>query len=90
MEIKNCILVPLEEVTIPKEGHEVLMNRWWVTINDKAVIYVGPDSCSYSPQCNSVKEITERIIKKIYPECTDVFVPVAYINIPHRIKYDNY
>lgn len=69
--------VPIEELKTPKDGYMVILDRYWVVLNGKALFY---KSRGYlSPQCNSNKGLAAYMIEKVHKECEVVFVPVAYV-----------
>lgn len=67
-----------EELTTPKEGHVVKVDRWWAFLPGQGFIYFSPDGRHWTPQCNSNRAITEALIRQVYPGAEAVFVPVAY------------
>lgn len=70
--------VPLEKATIPPPGLiEHIHNRWWVVHPQKGLVFWK----GWSPQCNSNKEITERIWKGMYPWAEIQFIPSVYRRI---------
>lgn len=72
--------VLLSDLQTPKNGYICLLDRWWIVSNGEALFYHN------SPQCNTVKEIAERVSKNGLYDDMNVsieFVPVAYV-LPSR------
>lgn len=57
--------IPLESLQQPFDGSVCLKNRFWYIIHDHAMIYRGKSKKSYSPQCNSHKNIADHRLKQI-------------------------
>ena len=77
----KIIEIPIEDVTTPKQGQMVIVNHWWVTRNNCVLgfkIYGKKSRVRPTPQCNTNKLITERLINRIYKDCDAIFLPVAY------------
>ena len=74
------ILVPVSDITTPKQGRLVYGPRWWaVTENDEVLFF----DTYVSPQCNSNKQIVERLGKGFDAPITEPrFIEVSFI--PHR------
>ena len=72
--MKHMTKIPIEKATTPFNGAEVLTNRWWSVLDGCIFIYRD-----VSPQCNSQKEISEMLTKKLFPGGESVFLPVVYI-----------
>ena len=70
----NCTKVTLKELTTPREGQRVMLDRWWVVDKDSVLFYR-----KMFPQCNPSEEIARHIRDRIYPDCAIVFVPVAFV-----------
>ena len=81
MQSKKIREVTLEELTTPKEGCEILTNRWWVTRNGNPVgmclaANARPDGVYgyHYPMANP----NQKIAAKINPAEPPLFVPVAF------------
>ena len=70
--------VPLEQAIIPPSGLiEHIKDRWWAVHPNKGLIFWGKGQ---SPQCNSNKDIAERIFV-IYPWAEVKFIPSVFRQI---------
>lgn len=69
---KDWIKVKIEDAIIPHEGYTVIMDRWW-SVKDGYIFYYRYYTC---PQCNSNKDITERLGEK--HGRTPQFIPIVY------------
>lgn len=70
--------IPIEELTAPKDGYDVLVNKWWATKNGRPVGFKQTLKAKDTyPQCNSNKELAERIAKRLELE-PPIFVEMAY------------
>lgn len=51
------------DVTTPRNGWQVMCDRYWIVRGDKALAYkVG--KCHY-PQCNTSKAVAEHLLKRL-------------------------
>jgi len=84
----NLLFVPLDELTTPKTGQEVIANHWWMVDPARGAVFFkrGKHVRDASPQCNMNKAICELLKPKLYPDFEIQFIPVAYI--PMR-DYEN-
>lgn len=79
----DFLKMPVVELTSPREGSIVYLNRWWViTENDEVLFYTARGS--FSPQCNGNKTVAERVLK-LYPNAHIEQIPVAYV--PPQARY---
>ena len=62
---QSYIFVPLEVLKQPFDGSLCYANRYWLIVQDHALIYCGKNKRSYSPQCNSLKETAEHLLKGV-------------------------
>lgn len=76
---KKCTFYTVEEISTPKDGFVCMTDKWWALDSDGRVIIFD----KYSPQCNSNKEITLTISKRMYSGDV-VFIPSAFIEIDTR------
>lgn len=75
METNKYVKYKVEEVTKPKDGTTVWMDKYWVVSPDNEIcIFNG-----ITPLCNSVLSITERMCPEGY---SAKFIPLVYL-------YDN-
>lgn len=63
--MKGCFVkIPIEQATKPKDGYVCMTDRWWL-VEDGCVLGYKIDGekskDTPSPQCNTVKEIVERL-----------------------------
>lgn len=72
--------VSLTELTTPKNGYTVLMNRWWCTIDGEPAFYV--DRKLWYPQCNPMRGLCEHWTAQGHFNTPPIFVEVAYVR-PH-------
>jgi len=84
MPIQNkWILVPLSDITTPKEGRICYSSRWWlVTSNNEVLFYKSYNS----PQCNGNKKLSEYLAGRISKEIEDSNLTCQFIDmafIPH-------
>lgn len=68
--LSDYTLMPLEELTTPKEGRVVKLNRWWLVHDGKALFSED------RPQCNYFRSAVELLAPK---GCAIEFIPVAYV-----------
>ncbi len=81
---KDFTLIPVSEVTTPRNGQVVMLDRWWTIVVEngiKCVLgYRGRGFKSLSPQCHTRREFVEQ--RRPYPApdgaFTAEFLPVAY------------
>lgn len=75
----------IEDVTTPKEGYIVYLDRYWACIDGdptKALFY----GKYHSPQCNGNKHLCEHLNYSLHKEDSrvqTVFIPIAYIKRVH-------
>ena len=69
----NLESVPIHETTKVFNGAQAFCDRWWIVRDGNILFHDG-----YAPQCNSNKEIAERIRDKLYPDADVQFLPVVY------------
>lgn len=82
--LKNTFGVSEEKLTTPFERAKVMLNRWWVIHPEKGILFYAPEDRHRStrnaaPQCNAKKEIAQHLVDKLYPNCSLIFIEVAYI-----------
>lgn len=70
--------VPLSELTNPRKRGPLMVyqDHWWAVDDEDNGLFF--DGNSYSPQCNTVKEIVERHLAKGI-ETRAVLVPWAWV-----------
>ena len=77
--------VPQDVITIPRNRHVVLTEAWWATNEngDVALYYMRPGGVP-SPQCNTNRDIAERVGQRVLGERYRgvVHLPVAFV--PHQ------
>jgi hypothetical protein len=69
--------VSIEDVSTPKEGYIVRLNRWWIVRDGHVLFYK-----QYWPQCNPSKEMVEYWIRT-RPEfdgCEAIQIHITYIH----------
>lgn len=73
----RMVLVPVEDIKTrkPRVQHQVVFDSWWVVTPGNEVMFHD----GRAPQCNTDKRISEMIRKKMYPECSLLFIEQAYI-----------
>ncbi len=74
--VKPWVKMPLETLKTPSNGKLCYLGSWWCVTPDQCVLFYRG-----SPQCNGDERCAESIRARIHPDCTLVFVEVAYI--PH-------
>lgn len=74
------ILVPISDITTPKDGRICYCDRWWrVTENDEVLFF----KAYTSPQCNSNPEVIKHVNKSFNsPSTTPKFIETAFL--PHN------
>lgn len=79
LSIARYVQIPIEELTKPKDGYTVMLDRYWVVLNGKALFYKSSQQYT-SPQCNDNKALAAYLKDKCYPEGTEIqFIPIAYV-----------
>lgn len=74
------ILVPISNLTTPKDGRICYCNHWWRVTEDNDVLFYRRYT---SPQCNSNKAVMERVGKAFdAPITTLQYIEVAFL--PHN------
>ncbi|RLI66842.1 MAG: hypothetical protein DRO67_00265 [Candidatus Asgardarchaeum californiense] len=73
MNLNNYTKIPVEEAIIPKNGSTVYVDKYWCIVDNCVLFYRD-----VAPQCNSNREIAERVAEKLYPEATVQFIPRIY------------
>ena len=68
--------IPLEELTTPREGYIVMLDRWWVTRNGNPVVAELGRGFTV-PQCTRNQETAVKIAERLRLD-SPIFVPVAY------------
>lgn len=69
--------LPVGKAIKPFDGARVICDRWWIVQDEHLLFFRG-----FSPQCNAIKEIAERIAKKLYPEADVRFFETVYWEEP--------
>ena len=64
--------ISISELTTPKDGSIVMLDRWWITDGENVFVYNN-----HSLQCNRNENIARDIGLKLY-ELDVIFIPVAY------------
>lgn len=67
--------MPIEQLTTPHNGAEVLTNRWVVVHPEHGALFYR----RWTIQCNSDERITKHLIDKMYPGCEARFFEVVYV-----------
>jgi len=71
--IDKCDKIPISKAIVPFTGAQVWVNYYWVVVDECILFYKRT-----APQCNSNKELTERVRDKLYPGAEVRFIPLVY------------
>lgn len=72
----NYILVPMKDILTPKDGRMCFANRWWIVTKDHEVIFFKNYD---NPQCNTIKNVTERLCIICKEAVTLEFIDMTYV-----------
>lgn len=72
----------IDEITTPEDGDMVFKDRWWQVTENNEVLFYKDFS---APQCNSYKEVAERIAAKFGRKV--VFIPLAFVPVEWNKLY---
>lgn len=91
MESKNStfrekiINIPLRLITKPTNNHKrVICNSYWVFEAATRTVLFYRAGDYLAPQTNTNKDITDYLIKCMYPDCESKFIKVAFV--PNNTK----
>ena len=84
LQKKDFTLIPVSEVTTPRNGQVVMLDRWWVVVVEDGIKHVigyrGRGFKSLAPQCHNSQAMAN--CWKPYPAPEGAFsaefLPVAY------------
>ena len=85
LDEERRVYIPIEEITTPKEGYIVHLDRWWNTKNNCVVFYKSDSGLwnrggyELRPQCNVSRPIMEQTSKTAFPDCELTFLPLSYL-----------
>ena len=85
LQKKDFTLIPVSDVTTPRNGQVVMTDRWWIVAVENGIKHVigyrGRGFKSLSPQCHTTRAILD-LRKDLYPAPDGTFsvefLPVAY------------
>lgn len=67
-----------KDVLTPRNGLQVLVDRYWITRNGNGVFYEHNNALS--PQCNTDQRVILHMMKNpFYEGCEVTFIPISYI-----------
>lgn len=70
--------VKVDEAATPKNGlHMIYVDHYWMVTADNEILIYGQGS----PQCNSNKQIAERIRDRLHTECEVHQIPFVYMPV---------
>ena len=82
---ENFTLIPVSDVTTPKNGQVVMTERWWTIVVENGVKHVlgyrGPGFRSLAPQCHALRAMMDQRTDPYPAPCGTFsveFLPVAY------------
>ncbi|MCL4526531.1 MAG: hypothetical protein M1492_08705 [Gammaproteobacteria bacterium] len=82
---ENFTLIPVSEVTTPRNGQVVMTDRWWIIVVENGVKHVlgyrGQGFKSLAPQCHAMRAslaLREDPYPAPYGTFSIEFLPVAY------------
>lgn len=82
MKTPKFVKTPVSEIQAVKStgNYTVILDNWWiVTPEGEVLLYRG-----VSPQANRNKVIAESVRAKLYPECSLLQIPMAYVPLDVR------
>lgn len=77
MDIKDFKLIPIRDITTPREGARVMMDRYWLTLDGNVLVYIKRGY--FSPQCTKNKMVNDMAIKGYKIKgLENTFIQVSY------------
>lgn len=71
--IDKCEKIPVSKAIVPFTGSQVWVDYYWVVVDECLLFYKKT-----APQCNSNKELTEKVRDKLYPGAEVRKIPLVY------------
>ena len=73
--LNNMFYIPLKEISTPRHGATVYVDRWWVVHPQKGVMFY---KTKHSPQCNESECVARRWAEK-FPGHKCLLINEAFI-----------
>jgi len=74
----RILAVPIDALTTPRDG-DTYTNRYWAVAPSGALFYQSAGNRGWSPQCNTDRSATQRLIQHLYPYAQPALIPAAYL-----------
>lgn len=81
MDDDRLVFKPEEKVIQPIDGATACVNKWWVYVEGRGVLFfrAHPKSRHLAPQCNDNLFCAEAVRAHLYPWATLKHIPVVYL-----------
>lgn len=82
--MNGLVFIPLEGLTTPKTGKQVMVDYWWVVHPEKGAAFHQRGRYK-SPQCNQDKTVTDYLFEKMYADqgMEVRLIPMAFLDIEY-------
>lgn len=78
MKIEDFKLIPIRDITTPREGARVMVDRYWLTLNGNVLVYTR-GGMFFSPQCHKDKRINDMALRKYKIKgLENIFIEISY------------